>query len=202
MERSSSGTCRWVGPGGVVSAGNGWCAQGEGPQIQHKVRGQADGIAHLAWSPDDSLLLSCGREDSPEAIVFSTQVRLSLSLSLSLWPDVPPSPSVDRRGEVSCAEFSRRQPHLWGLVSRRTVFLRGWNKGPVSGVCECLTVCVVLLVCHLLSDQALDGSVSSSWEGIRVNALAAHPSPRSVYAADTHSRVRRYNFQDMSYQTL
>ena len=51
-----------------------WDMQGECPQIQHKLRGQSDGIAHLAWSPDDSLLLTCGREDSPEAIVFSTQV--------------------------------------------------------------------------------------------------------------------------------
>ena len=40
------------------------------------MRGQADGIAHLAWSPNDTHLLSCGREDSPEAIVFNTQVYI------------------------------------------------------------------------------------------------------------------------------
>ena len=40
------------------------------------MRGQADGIAHLAWSPNDTYLLSCGREDSPEAIVFNTQVYI------------------------------------------------------------------------------------------------------------------------------
>ena len=48
--------------------------QGDCPQLLHKVRGQADGIAHLVWSPDDSMLLSCGREDSPEALVFCTRV--------------------------------------------------------------------------------------------------------------------------------
>jgi hypothetical protein len=50
-----------------------WDMKGESPQVQHKMRGQTDGIAHLAWSPDDSLLLSCGREDCPGAIVFNTQ---------------------------------------------------------------------------------------------------------------------------------
>ena len=51
-------------------------SQGERPQRLHTLRGQADGIAQLAWSPDDSMLLSCSREDSPEAIVFYTEVRV------------------------------------------------------------------------------------------------------------------------------
>ena len=38
------------------------------------LKGQSDGIAFLAWSHNDSLLLSCGKEDSPEALVFSTEV--------------------------------------------------------------------------------------------------------------------------------
>lgn len=40
------------------------------------LKGQNDGIAFLAWSPNDALLLSCGREDSPEALVFSTEVSV------------------------------------------------------------------------------------------------------------------------------
>lgn len=68
------------------------------------MRGQADGIAHLAWSPDDSLLLSCGREDSPEAIVFCTQVHAS-SLAWILEYLKLHFSSADRRSEVSCAEL-------------------------------------------------------------------------------------------------
>ena len=41
---------------------------------EYVLKGQNDGIAFLAWSHNDSLLLSCGKEDSPEALVFSTEV--------------------------------------------------------------------------------------------------------------------------------
>ena len=81
--------------------------------MQHKVRAQADGIAHLTWSPDDSLLLSCGREDSPEAIVFCTQV-CSWPYSLALCGI---SFTLDRGGEVSCATFGRGQSYVWSMVT-------------------------------------------------------------------------------------
>ena len=89
MERLSSGThrsnpclIRWMSLCHViytqchVTCTLSCVLQGDCPQILQKVRGQADGIAHLAWSPDDAFLLSCGREDSPEAIVFNTQVSV------------------------------------------------------------------------------------------------------------------------------
>lgn len=49
--------------------------QKQQPRKEHVLKGQGDGIAFLSWSPDDSLLLTCGREDNPEAIVFSSEVR-------------------------------------------------------------------------------------------------------------------------------
>ena len=49
-------------------------SQGERPVKRHTLKAQSDGIAIFDWSPDDSLLLCCGRDDNPEAIVFSTSV--------------------------------------------------------------------------------------------------------------------------------
>ena len=39
------------------------------------MKSHSEGIAMLAWSPDDTMLLSCGKEDNQEALVYSTQVH-------------------------------------------------------------------------------------------------------------------------------
>ncbi|CAK8692223.1 unnamed protein product [Clavelina lepadiformis] len=44
----------------------------------------------------------------------------------------------------------------------------------------------------------LDGNVIESWEGVRVQSLGCLPDNKTVIAADTQQRVRRYNFEDMS----
>lgn len=129
---------------------------------EHVLKGQNDGIAFLAWSPDDSLLLSCGREDSPEALVFSTQ-----------------------SGEIKCRIQNSAEDSLtccaWNNDGRR--FYVGGTRGQFM---EC----------------SLDGAVTTSWEGVRVHAVATHPKSNLVYAADTHCRIRQYNFQEKSSSTL
>ena len=59
-----------------------------------------------------------------------------------------------------------------------------------------------MCVCVLVLLQAMDGSVTASWEGIRVHAIATHPHSDLVYAADTHSRIRQYNFREKTSSTL
>lgn len=57
-------------------------------------------------------------------------------------------------------------------------------------------------VMYMFLLQNIDGTVTGSWEGIRVNAIATHPDSDLVYAADTHSRIRQYSFRDKSSSTL
>lgn len=45
---------------------------------------------------------------------------------------------------------------------------------------------------------SLDGTLVNSWDGVRVNALACRSDGRSVLAADTHHRVRLYDFADLT----
>ena len=42
----------------------------------------------------------------------------------------------------------------------------------------------------------LDGNVIESWEGVRVLGLHVLEDNETVLAADTHMRVRTYNFKD------
>ncbi|XP_059470541.1 WD repeat-containing protein 26 [Neocloeon triangulifer] len=41
----------------------------------------------------------------------------------------------------------------------------------------------------------LDGTVSESWDGVRVNCLWCRSDGKTVLAADTHHRIRNYNFE-------
>ncbi|XP_076318667.1 LOW QUALITY PROTEIN: WD repeat-containing protein 26-like [Tachypleus tridentatus] len=44
----------------------------------------------------------------------------------------------------------------------------------------------------------LDGTVLDSWEGVRVSACGARNDGKTVLAADTHYRIRGYNFEELT----
>ena len=50
--------------------------------------------------------------------------------------------------------------------------------------------------------QDLDGNVLGSWEGVRVTGLHCLNGGKTVLAADTHSRVRAYNFEELNDNNL
>ena len=59
-----------------------------------------------------------------------------------------------------------------------------------SNINNLVDSCVNLLL------QDLDGNVIESWEGVRVIGLSVLEDNETVLAADTHMRVRSYNFED------
>ncbi|XP_041469175.1 WD repeat-containing protein 26-like [Lytechinus variegatus] len=46
----------------------------------------------------------------------------------------------------------------------------------------------------------LDGNVLDTWEGVRVQCLCMKKDGKTVLAADTHHRIRAYNFDDLTDQ--
>ena len=50
--------------------------------------------------------------------------------------------------------------------------------------------------------QSTDGTVLETWEGVRVQAVAAHPKTNEAIAVDTHHRVRSYNFSEPKFTPL
>lgn len=50
--------------------------------------------------------------------------------------------------------------------------------------------------------QDLDGNVLDSWEGVRVNGLHCLDDGKTVLAADTHKRIRSYNFEELNDSNL
>ena len=53
-----------------------------------------------------------------------------------------------------------------------------------------------------LSQSPEDGSVTSKWEGVRLHAIATHPSSSVVFAADSHMRVKQYDFQEKTSEIM
>lgn len=43
----------------------------------------------------------------------------------------------------------------------------------------------------------MDGNVLDSWEGVRVKCLWCRSDGKTVLAADSHHRIRGYNFDDL-----
>lgn len=48
----------------------------------------------------------------------------------------------------------------------------------------------------------VQGTLINSWDGVRVNALCCRADGRAVLAADTHHRVRAYDFTDLTDRNL
>ena len=44
--------------------------------------------------------------------------------------------------------------------------------------------------------QSTEGAVVESWEGVRVQAVCTHPTSKEAIVADSHHRVKSYNFQE------
>ncbi|KAK7103941.1 WD repeat-containing protein 26-like isoform X2 [Littorina saxatilis] len=44
----------------------------------------------------------------------------------------------------------------------------------------------------------IDGTIQDNWEGVRVQCLVCAPDSKMVLAADTHHRIRGYNFEDLT----
>ncbi|XP_075262790.1 WD repeat-containing protein 26-like isoform X2 [Convolutriloba macropyga] len=103
--------------------------------------------------------------------------------------------SPDDRYLLSCGARSSSKATVWSMATMDRVVRV--SNGPE----DCLTTCCWLpdsthfavagIQGHFyLCD--LSGNIESSWEGIRVIALAAHSKENTVLAADNHNRVRSY----------
>ena len=44
----------------------------------------------------------------------------------------------------------------------------------------------------------MSGNVLDSWEGVRVNWLGYRKNSKHILAADTHNRIRSYNFDELT----
>ncbi|UYV63224.1 WDR26 [Cordylochernes scorpioides] len=99
-----------------------------------------------------------------------------------------------------------RRNHHWGVLSanrsnapKTSLYLPeiGQKKRAYFSPQQCLTT---YLNDHTTKDQ--EGNVLDSWEGVRILCLWCQSDNKTVLAADTHHRIRAYNFEDLSDSNL
>lgn len=115
------------------------------------------GITYISWSPDDSLFVVCGSDDSSEAIVYITE-------------------SGDEKCRVH--QTSEDCPTCCAWHTDGSKFYVAGTRGQFF---EC---------------SSRDGTVLGQYEGVRLRCIAVQPHTNNVLAADTHCRIRSYNFQE------
>ena len=82
--------------------------------------------------------------------------------------------------------------------------MEGFSQGRLSGTSFPVPVKYppMELGSYLLVFQNLDGHVSDSWEGVRLHAVTTLGDNKTILAADTHKRVRSYNFDNTTDKTV
>ena len=124
------------------------------PSPLHTLTAQVGGVGYLSWSPDDKHLISCGKEESSELMVFNMET-----------------------GEIRCTVSHSRDD---SLTSCAWLDSENFYTGGVKGQ---------FYQCDM------EGSVNEQWEGLRVMGLNVLTDSKVVIAADTHMRIRQYNFE-------
>lgn len=60
---------------------------------------------------------------------------------------------------------------------------------------DSVMVFLLSVVYHHVQD--IDGTVLDTWEGVRVQCLCYRNDGKTVLVADSHRRIRSYNFDDV-----
>jgi len=176
--------CKWSPNGRLLATGSKdytviiWELDTVTLNLRHSkvLEGHSYGVAFLAWSPDSTKLAVCGPEDCPEGGRSEYSLyNPSPGAQVWLWDVVNGrlETKVSHSGEDSLTCVS------WSPDGRRVAC--GGNRGQFY---QCDT----------------HGTVLDSWEGVRVQCLSYRSDGRHILAADTHHRLRSYNFEELADQ--
>ncbi|KAL4715393.1 hypothetical protein ACJJTC_015164 [Scirpophaga incertulas] len=167
-----------------------------------------DEVWYCRWSPDGSKLAS-GSKDNTVMIwdYDSVAKRLSFRQSLEGHSYGVSYVAWSPDGRYLLAAGPEDCPDLWiWNMQTETLHLKMSHSQEDSLTAAAWCASGDKFVCGGARGQfyhcSLDGALINSWDGVRVNALACRGDDRTVLAADTHHRVRAYDFTDLADRNL
>ena len=157
-----------------------------------------DGTKLATGSKDGNLMLWDVDPEKHECRHRQTFVGHSYGVSYIAWS--PDSVHVIACGPDDCADL-----WLWNVNTGDLRVKLSQNQGDSLTCAAWYPDCQRFVTgglrgqfyqCHI------DGTVLDSWEGVRVQGLACRKDNRTVLAADSHKRIRDYNFDSLTDNNL
>ncbi|KAI5745357.1 hypothetical protein M8J76_010397 [Diaphorina citri] len=181
------------------------CTKEEFPcETTQVLNDHCDEVWFCKFSPD-GLKLATGSKDTTviiwdvDPVTFTCQHRKTLEgVAYLAWS--PDSSHLLVVGPEDCHEL-----WVWNI---ETELLRvKLNHSPEDSLTSCSwNRDGTKFVCGGIRGQFyqcdIEGQVLDSWEGVRVNCLWCRSDGKSVLAADTHHRIRTYNFEHLTDSNL
>ncbi|KAI8422108.1 hypothetical protein MSG28_006031 [Choristoneura fumiferana] len=163
-----------------------------------------DEVWYCRWSPDGSKLASGSKDNTVMIWDYDPQARRlafrksleghSYGVSFLAW-------SPDGRWLIAAGPEDCPDLWIWNMETEQlqtkmshsqedSLTAVAWHAGSDKFVCGGAR--------GQFYHCTREGQLLNSWDGVRVNALATRGDGRGVLAADTHHRVRHYDFTDLT----
>ncbi|XP_063625613.1 WD repeat-containing protein 26 [Cydia splendana] len=163
-----------------------------------------DEVWYCKWSPDGSKLASGSKDNTVMIWDYDPQARRlafrksleghSYGVSYLAW-------SPDGRWLIAAGPEDCPDLWIWNMETETlatkmshsqedSLTAVAWHAGSDKFVCGGAR--------GQFYHCSKEGQLLNSWDGVRVNALATRGDGRGVLAADTHHRVRHYDFTDLT----
>ncbi|XP_072939037.1 WD repeat-containing protein 26 isoform X2 [Epargyreus clarus] len=166
-----------------------------------------DEVWYCKWSPDGSKLASGSKDNTVMIWDFDPVVkRLTFRKSLEGHPYGVSYLAWSPDGRYLIAVGPEDSPDIWiWNIATEQLHVKMTHSQEDSITAAAWHASSDKFVCGGSRGQfyhfRLDGTLANSWDGVRVNALACRADGR-VLAADTHHRVRLYDFADLTDRNL
>jgi len=177
-------------------------------QTTQVLHDHCDEVWFCKWSPNGRLLASGSKDYTViiwELDTDTMQLRQQKTLEGHSYGVVYLAWSPDSTKLAVCGPADWPDVWLWDVNSGR-LESKVSHSGEDSLTCVSWAPDGRRLACGGERGQFYQcdtqGTVLDSWEGVRVQSLAYRADGKQILAADTHHRIRSYNFEELSDQPL